>query len=163
MDDCMGCHKSASDDPTSCELCHVGSAERREGSTAWRSTHGAGWESTHGMGEIRTCSACHAPRFCIGCHGVRIPHPADWVVTHGATALGVQGPKCTTCHESQMCSGCHGLEMPHPAGFLPAHGGIAQESADGVCTTCHLQQSCDVCHLASSHPDVPGVGMGHGW
>jgi len=163
MDDCMGCHKSAADDPTSCELCHVGSAERRQGPTAWRSTHGAGWESTHGMGEIRTCSACHAPRFCIECHGVRIPHPADWIVSHGEAALGAGGPKCVTCHELTLCSGCHGIDMPHPEGFLPTHGAVALESGQDTCGTCHEPLSCDVCHLASSHPNVPGIGMGHGW
>ncbi|MBN2841432.1 MAG: hypothetical protein JXP37_10805 [Coriobacteriia bacterium] len=163
MDDCMGCHKAAADDPASCELCHVGDAERREGDTSWRSTHGAGWETTHGMGDITTCSDCHAPRFCIECHGVRIPHPTDWVVSHGATAVGAAGPKCETCHTATWCSDCHGLEMPHPEGFLPEHGPVTLEVGQGTCDTCHASTSCDVCHFASSHPVVPGVGMGHGW
>ncbi len=163
MDDCMGCHKSAADDPGSCELCHVGGGERRQGATSWRSTHGAAWESTHGMGEVRTCSACHATRFCIDCHGVRIPHAADWIVTHGQSALGEPGSRCVTCHEPTFCSDCHGMEMPHPEGFLPAHGPITLDLGQDACVTCHEPVSCDVCHLASSHPNIPGVGMGHGW
>jgi uncharacterized membrane protein len=48
MDDCMQCHRSSVDNLDTCETCHVpdANAERREGNTTWRVTHGAGWEQT---------------------------------------------------------------------------------------------------------------------
>jgi hypothetical protein len=163
MDDCMGCHKGAANDPSSCDLCHVGESERREGATSWRATHGPRWETTHGMGDISTCGACHAPRVCIGCHGVLIPHPADWVVSHGTTARTELGGGCVSCHREGWCIDCHGMEMPHPAGFLPDHGPIADELGADACNLCHDERGCYACHIASSHIDVPGLTTGHRW
>ena len=162
MDDCMGCHKGAADDPSRCSICHVGDAERREGVTSWRSTHGEGWETTHGMGDLDSCSACHAPRYCVDCHGVRVPHPVDWAAYHGASALGEAGEGCLTCHEQGWCSSCHGIDMPHPDTFLPEHGPLSDAMGEERCLRCHAEVACDICHFASSHPDLPGVGMGHG-
>ncbi len=161
MDDCMGCHKSAATDPKSCERCHVGAGERREGSTAWRATHGPEWEMTHGMGELTSCAGCHEPRVCVECHGVRVPHTADWMATHGDWAQESPGEKCVTCHDSEWCVDCHGVEMPHAPDFLPGHGPLALEIGQDACVRCHDVVSCHVCHFESSHPAVPGVGMGH--
>jgi hypothetical protein len=162
MDDCMGCHKGAANDPKSCEVCHVGDAQRREGTTAWRSTHGPDWQKTHGMGDLKTCSSCHEKRVCVDCHGVLVPHPTEWIVRHGRAALTDAGEGCGSCHQPDWCDKCHGLPMPHAPEFLPQHDIAALESGSESCKTCHDPLSCDYCHFASSHPSIPGVGMGHG-
>lgn len=163
MDDCMQCHRSSITQLDTCETCHVpdADAERRAGNTTWRVTHGAGWQQTHGMGDLRTCTACHEPSDCIDCHGVRVPHSADWLVVHGDSLEAVENDGCATCHETQWCVDCHGVEMPHPTGFLPAHGPEADEVGEDACFLCHNPENCNYCHLASSHPDLPGVTMGH--
>jgi hypothetical protein len=113
------------------------------------------------MGELKTCKACHEQAKCISCHGVREPQEAAWPTTHGETAMAAPGEKCSTCHEVDWCTSCHGLEMPHPAGFLPAHGPEATQLGEQTCTRCHDIITCHICHFESSHPAVPGVGMGH--
>ena len=163
MDDCMQCHRSSVDNLDTCETCHVpdADAERREGNTTWRVTHGAGWEQAHGMGDLRTCKACHEPSYCIECHGVQVPHPTDWLVGHGAPLAGVADDRCATCHETEWCTSCHQVEMPHPTGFLPLHGPEAEEIGEDACYRCHDAENCNACHIQSSHPNIPGVGMGH--
>lgn len=163
MEDCMGCHRASVRELRTCEVCHPPDApsERSPGWSAWRASHGKSWRQTHGMGDIEECRTCHAPQYCVSCHGVVLPHAEDWPASHGAEALASGGvAACTeSCHAQQWCTGCHGVEMPHPAGFLPAHGIEAEEAGDAVCATCHSRAACDECHLASSHPNVPGVEM----
>ncbi len=162
MEDCTSCHTTIVTDTTSCSLCHVDSRQRTEGDTAWRATHGPGWETTHGMGEMHSCMSCHATTYCADCHGVRMPHPDSWLLDHGAAAIESGTTGCATCHQRVWCDDCHGIEMPHGETFLPVHGPSAQAVGDGVCLSCHRQETCDICHLASSHPDVPAIGMRHG-
>jgi hypothetical protein len=163
MDDCMQCHRSSTANLETCSVCHVpdADAERREGNTTWRVTHGPGWQQTHGMGDLRTCTACHDPAYCIECHGVRVPHPSDWLVGHGDPLEGVEDERCATCHDSQWCVDCHQVDMPHPAGFLPAHGPEADEVGSERCYRCHDRRNCDECHIRSSHPSLPDVDIGH--
>lgn len=164
MDDCMGCHRSSGQDPDQCAICHVPDAtreDRREGPTAWRATHGPGWQSTHGMGDLDTCVSCHAPGFCTDCHGVRVPHPTDWLASHGPDTNLSGQTACATCHDPEWCTGCHGLEMPHASEFIKVHGPIARDSGEDVCGRCHDLRSCEVCHYESSHPNFPGIGMTH--
>lgn len=164
MDDCMSCHRSSGQNPEQCGECHVpdpASRERREGPTAWRATHGPGWKSTHRMGTLTTCVSCHIPGFCTECHGVRVPHPADWLASHGPVTVESSQAPCETCHDAGWCTGCHGVDMPHEPGFLPAHGLRATQVGEQVCARCHNPQTCVMCHYESSHPNLPGIGMGH--
>jgi hypothetical protein len=39
---------------------------------------------------------------------------------------------------------------------------ITLEVGEDRCATCHDPASCQDCHYRSSHPSVPGTGMGHG-
>ena len=164
MEDCTSCHRTSLQNIDACETCHVPGepSERREGTNAWRATHGEGWRETHGMGDLDTCTSCHVPRFCIGCHAVRVPHLADWVVEHGRDVSQSGREVCETCHDQAWCGSCHQIQMPHSEDFLPLHGPEAVRLGEEVCSRCHQQLACDMCHFESSHPNVPGLGMVHG-
>ena len=163
MDDCMTCHTTALSDMGGCSLCHLegGEDERAQTDTAWRVTHGPQWRQTHGMGDQSTCRSCHTVDFCVKCHGVRVPHPADWPAVHGRGLDAVGREGCATCHEPEWCTSCHGIEMPHPQGFLPAHGPESDRLGEETCERCHDPAGCDVCHFESSHPNLPIAGS-HG-
>ena len=159
MDDCVECHRTSPTNADSCNLCHVPdpSAERREGNTVWRATHGRGWQKTHGMGDLDMCKACHAPVYCIDCHGVRIPHSQDWLGSHGGQVVVSGRAECETCHESSWCDSCHQVEMPHPDTFLLVHEPQATELGRQLCYRCHVKEACDACHQYSQHLQVPEV------
>lgn len=164
MDSCMACHSASPNEVSGCSLCHSAGAQRqrRETDTSWRVTHGPTWEASHGLGEMKTCRTCHAAQDCVRCHGTPIPHTAEWPQIHGKGLAAATRKACATCHEPTWCDACHGIEMPHPPTFLPAHGPIADEVGEDKCNSCHAAAGCTDCHLRSAHPDLPGVGMGHG-
>jgi trimethylamine-N-oxide reductase cytochrome c-type subunit TorC len=164
MDSCMACHTASSTELSGCTMCHSTQSqrERRETDTSWRVTHGPTWKTTHGMGELDTCRTCHPAPFCVRCHGTPLPHTPDWSQVHGKGLAPQTREQCATCHEKSWCDACHGIEMPHPAGFLPRHGPITQTVGDEACARCHALAGCEDCHFRSSHPNLPGVGMGHG-
>lgn len=158
QDDCTPCHNQPLDDIVSCQLCHVG-GDNHAGAvlpTAWQSTHGPGWEETHGSGNLDGCVQCHKPSDCARCHGIELPHPQNWGLTHGAMANYVGQSKCRQCHAKSWCNtSCHaGVPMPHPAGFLPTHGVKAGEFGLEACHQCHTPDSCSACHYQSAHPHV---------
>lgn len=163
MEDCTSCHNQDPRDVSGCALCHTGEEERRIGvASVWRTTHGANWSTTHGMGDTRTCRACHSHDYCDRCHGTAIPHADDWKARHGATVSTQGATACRTCHQEAWCVRCHGTRMPHPVGFKRVHGKEADRLGDSSCLRCHPEEACAECHLRSSHPNLPGVGMGHG-
>lgn len=163
MEDCTRCHTVSVTNLESCETCHRADEDqdRREGATAWRATHGPGWETAHGMGDLTSCTTCHAGDFCVTCHGVKLPHGAEWPREHGRDLEPVTREACATCHEPAWCEGCHGVEMPHPGGFMAEHEFVSADVGEQTCVNCHNKEYCNACHLASSHPDLPGVGMVH--
>lgn len=165
MDDCLTCHRTAEGNLGSCEGCHPddGNDERGPNQTAWQVTHGDNWEQAHGLGDLNTCASCHDQGFCVSCHQVRVPHPADWQNLHGNGLDDTIRQSCATCHEETWCADCHrGVEMPHPSTFLPVHGPEADRLGAETCSRCHDERACDECHFRSAHPNVPGVAGPHG-
>jgi hypothetical protein len=152
MERCVACHteRNAS---LECETCHDDKVDREQvTSTIWRVTHGSTWQVTHGMGDTDSCATCHHPTYCSRCHGVALPHPADFGTTHGAPAQAARA-KCSQCHDRKaFCDDCHGISMPHPASFLPKHSKLAAERHDGACMKCHYESDCDNCHTRHIHP-----------
>ncbi len=157
MGSCTSCHDGRRA-PDTCATCHVGKRDvPREGSNAWRVTHGANWKSTHGMGDLTTCRVCHADADCTKCH-LGVPHRSDWAATHGAEAEKAGKAKCLVCHIRALCDGCHGTVMPHPSGWLAAHPTSttpAQAAGDGLCRGCHSETDCRECHELHVHPGIP--------
>ncbi|HEX9093227.1 MAG TPA: hypothetical protein VF902_04515 [Coriobacteriia bacterium] len=152
MDDCVRCHLK-NDAPVRCDTCHADkSTADRIAAGPWQVTHGPNWRTTHGMGDIALCSMCHASTKCVQCHGMALPHPADFGRTHGTAALTLSA-KCLECHSRErFCDACHGSPMPHPADFLPTHSKIAKSRQDEACLKCHYQSDCNACHVAHTHP-----------
>lgn len=152
MEDCVACHRQAGA-PVACDACHSEKGEReRLAKGPWQVTHGPGWERTHGMGTLEWCATCHPTGYCVQCHGVDLPHPADFGRTHGALAKQ-RDAKCSSCHDQGgLCDSCHGVQMPHPKGFLAAHPAQVSSSSDARCLSCHIKRDCDACHTKHIHP-----------
>lgn len=164
MEGCVTCHSSTDADPDGCDYCHVDedASRVRTDVTPWQVTHGETWGRVHGMGDLSSCVSCHAPSYCATCHGVGMPHPKSWSVTHGdGLRVEARREKCESCHRSGWCDDCHGVPMPHGEGFLPRHGPIAERAAKGTCMRCHAEQACDDCHFRSAHPNIPGADRIH--
>ena len=100
---CYSCHL-ARDLPVSCITCHTAEhvAEYRP--------HQAGFLGEHGSYTLRegfACYHCHgSERWCLDCHGLPMPHPADIIDTHPALVQG-QPETCANCHGSRSCIRCH--------------------------------------------------------
>ena len=86
------------------------------------------------------CTQCHQQRQCDSCHRSPMPHPNDWLTTHGTADTQA----CSQCHEPRECSDCHGTTIPHPPNWSTAH---ATASGNGsTCTKCHDRRTCEQCH-----------------
>jgi hypothetical protein len=155
MEECVSCH-SGKGLPIDCETCHLENADEEALARTygpWQVTHGPNWRKTHGLGDTDSCVTCHPKGYCTRCHGVALPHPADFGATHGLAA--VEKPDaCATCHADRtaFCDACHTIEMPHPEGFIAEHPRIAKSDADPTCLHCHADNDCGLCHSAHVHP-----------
>lgn len=108
-----------------------------------------GYEQT-----VNTCYTCHQKQFCTDCHGVEMPHPADFATNHAKA--GTQNPAvCANCHarssvEAQgtnFCSACH-----HPSGspdrsWLAQHFEAVRATGAQPCFDCHNPRYCSACHV----------------
>ncbi len=158
MDRCVGCHE-AEGISTACDVCHLAGREARlNGRGPWQVTHGPDRERTHGMGDLSTCDACHPAStfdttgFCAGCHGIDVPHTADFGGEHGRLAIA-DIDSCRTCHNQEtLCDACHQMDMPHPAEFTAQHSRIATGDQDARCLRCHVSTDCAQCHTSHLHP-----------
>ncbi len=138
---CRGCHQQKD----FCTKCHNG----------LEMPHPVGWtRKTHGTVVLDRgkgiCASCHTkkdPTFCIDCHGLPMPHPADWRTAHAPVGQSQPG-KCVKCHGQDSCMRCHGLQMPHPAGWLGTHPSVAL-SSPSLCSRCHSSSFCFACHGVS--------------
>ncbi len=158
MEACVACHLDSTA-PVACDTCHeLKTAAERLKKQPWADTHSTGWETSHGLDELRYCRTCHPADFCTTCHGVALPHGAEFPARHGAEARKIDST-CLDCHDrTAYCDACHGVEMPHPTGFLAEHGTAARGPADARCLKCHRQSDCDSCHDA--HVQASGSSSG---
>jgi hypothetical protein len=160
MGGCLGCHdtKRAS---VKCATCHtkkVAVARPVQGSL--KAAHGSTWKSAHGLADLRTCTACHEPPYCVKCHGTTLPHPSGFMATHGPDAMK-PGAACTTCHSDRaVCDSCHGIDMPHPADWRPKHTAAATTRSDPKCLKCHEEFDCRNCHAGHAHPGTTKGTLG---
>jgi hypothetical protein len=159
MDDCFPCHdgERASSE---CETCHIDDIAV----TAFPEEFPA--VETVAAGE--SCYECHAEGPCVSCHGVTMPHPADWSDpeaggrgTHAREGFANRDV-CFRCHyapgqqfvaSDESCS-CHGLlgKMHGGEAWVAEHGLQATGQKPGQysdCFTCHSNSLCDQCHPPS--------------
>lgn len=151
MNMCLDCH-NAERVRSNCTTCHAAkSTAQVQGTGEWQITHGPNWKQTHGMGDLNTCAGCHASDFCVRCHGIPLPHDADFIKLHPTSALSNRA-SCSVCHQQSFCDRCHGLPMPHPADFTPSHPAYVKKHGQSLCLKCHLESDCTNCHVKHVHP-----------
>jgi hypothetical protein len=102
------------------------------------------------MGDAATCMACHTQDDCAECHGAGVPHTADFIKTHPASAKN-DNAKCDGCHETSFCDSCHATPMPHTSEFVSTHPKTAEQQA-ALCDRCHADSDCTECHEKHVHP-----------
>lgn len=144
---CLRCHDGtgASAD---CSVCHPGGITDVRGVSAYD-------YPIVQLPPVTTCEGCHSMERCDACHGLRMPHPADWaeVGRHGRAGAFTRREKCKKCHERADCqSACHPVgAFPgdgHVAEWDTLHGADASPEALARCRQCHSAAgfSCRSCH-----------------
>lgn len=99
------------------------------------------------------CNTCHAESFCTDCHGVPMPHPANFKQGHGT--FGKKNPeKCTRCHGAadKFCDQCHhGRElewtMDTKRTWVKQHYEPVAKHGASICFKCHEPTYCARCHV----------------
>lgn len=170
--ECLSCHpgvghdESGGDatddvgpDPTElmsrCLLCHDDDTASAECATCHRTAplDQASDPAYPGTTPIRvTCKGCHQSAVearCTACHGIEMPHPADFSRDHARRSA--QEPElCASCHAeaagADACT-CHLDVNLHGtySEWFPVHGTAALANGQGGCA-CHSEASCARCH-----------------
>jgi hypothetical protein len=167
MEACFRCHNLAEDAkaPGDCSACHPEEFELVPESHEATNFYNLGGESS-GHADLKIeepgyCGICHTEDvFCVDCHGIVMPHPADFKENHGEA--GRTSPDvCKNCHARgevassagfEFCNSCH-----HPAGdpakpWLPQHFVAVDQSGPEACFACHTPTYCAECHVGSIKP-----------
>ncbi|MBI5231305.1 MAG: hypothetical protein HY876_03970 [Coriobacteriales bacterium] len=140
MSACLRCHDGVRA-PSECTTCHTRAPLDR-----LRKIRGA--KSKTGV----TCRGCHltkTDRKCKSCHGLEMPHPAEFRRGHAAYSWS-RPAQCASCHETadgrEGCS-CHPEENQHGTyeRWFPMHGRQATATGRNGCR-CHDSASCMRCH-----------------
>lgn len=117
---------------------------------------------------INRCYTCHVQEsFCDSCHGVAMPHPAEFLepvapgdaAGHPALSKDPElAAKCVMCHgvESQthFCSSCHHGEKSNNWNFdtskdwtsIQHTEAVGQDGFDSCMARCHDLKFCNDCH-----------------
>ena len=115
-------------------------------------------------GTINECFTCHIQEeFCDVCHGIRVPHAADFVESHGGELNLDAAASCAVCHnktgdaanDALTCTLCHHGQFDPAAGPWGTQHPltVAEEGTDG-CFECHEALFCASCHV-SGKPATP--------
>lgn len=101
--DCSTCHGNSD-----CRVCHRGNLMK---------SHQENWAENHtqtGAEKHDFCAVCHDVSntdVCTTCHGVAIPHSAEFTFDHKSVASFENDSICFKCHEMESkCAECHDLE-----------------------------------------------------
>ncbi|PKQ15431.1 MAG: hypothetical protein CVT67_09425 [Actinobacteria bacterium HGW-Actinobacteria-7] len=109
------------------------------------------------------CSTCHTDQFCTNCHGMEMPHsaefkkPKDVKDPAGHPALSkTKAAKCVQCHgdnsKTHFCDSCHhgesvNFEYDKNAQWTQQHPKAVAKSGIRSCTeNCHVTKFCEDCH-----------------
>ncbi|NOY56875.1 MAG: hypothetical protein GXP34_12955 [Actinobacteria bacterium] len=153
MDRCFACHGQtpAAFAPGRCTLCHSLSfiPSPRSHADRWATEHGVGLQAN-----AESCTLCHdTTQFCTACHGVEIPHPADWATSTHPLAFFEAGPEtCAKCHQLEAsrsrddCDACHHPQGGADVSWKATHPSVVQTSANNTCFSCHQPATCVRCH-----------------
>jgi nitrate/TMAO reductase-like tetraheme cytochrome c subunit len=156
---CFDCHglSKAAKAPGTCQTCHLKGVDLRPAS------HKTGkWLTAHGpIAKVgrQQCAMCHYDKFCIGCHGLVMPHPKGWAGSgpSGHAAVAARGRSvCTKCHagSSDLCTMCHHKGFDASKGpWIKQHPAMASRTGTVFCFRCHDAMFCARCH--TSGPPTP--------
>jgi nitrate/TMAO reductase-like tetraheme cytochrome c subunit len=123
------------------------------------------------------CGTCHKEQFCTDCHGMQMPHPAEFKepkakgdpAGHPVIAQ-TKFAKCEMCHQpkkTQFCAECHhgkkvGWEFKKNVPWEQQHGGAVAKSGVKSCTaSCHEVKFCVACHTKKKA--FPSSHKAKGW
>jgi hypothetical protein len=161
---CFTCHGRTADAkaPGTCETCHSGEFEARpesHRSASWRTKHGKASQT-----KAQPCDMCHEPSFCTNCHGLQMPHPADWVKGKpGHSTVGAANRQvCAQCHTEKpdLCSMCHHKDQqPANGPWVDQHPEMVRKRGASFCFECHKDVFCYDCHTKrrKNVPPTPTV------
>lgn len=146
---CVDCHRREKA-TIACNSCHPARFKLRPASH-----DKANWTKVHDERLTKDCTYCHNEETwsCDSCHGLPMPHPANWNSSHAneVSRFGL----CSKCHEDQYyCERCHhqGYE-PTRESWRRVHPRVIKAKRDSGCRTCHNTSFCDNCHrTANRHP-----------
>ncbi len=103
------------------------------------------------------CGYCHGEggveaKFCQDCHGIKMPHPADFTDTHvGSFQDGsLTKPVCTNCHVQLFCDRCHHEGATGARPWTLEHPVIVRDKGADPCFECHEPKICAQCHVGLS-------------
>ncbi len=163
MAKCFACHSQdeAGAPPGACDACHPPDFRLVPASHAdpdWlppleRLGTVEAVHSIEGQGGPEECSVCHDADFCIDCHEVEMPHPADWTAAHPETARDVGEGACGNCHAARtLCNECH--HAGFVAGDVPwakQHRNVIAQNGVLPCLQCHSSTTCAHCHTTGEY------------
>ncbi|MDI6711870.1 MAG: cytochrome c3 family protein [Anaerosomatales bacterium] len=170
---CLECHKNAGHRSGSqgvsmntCLRCHDGSQASAECSachtkdTAFAVRTRRTFSFVH-LPPVTDCGGCHDQRSCDACHGLRMPHPKDFLDGEHARQAGFEKKElCWRCHTYLECGKCHAVKPPgqgawgHGTGdwWRKEHGRSTPKGAQTGCG-CHGRSPyaragnyCKACH-----------------
>lgn len=152
MNTCLRCHdgKNAAAD---CGECH-------KKDTAFAARERRTFSFVH-LPPITDCGGCHDQKVCDACHGLRMPHPQDFLAGEHARYAGFEKKNlCWRCHTLADCGRCHSVKAPglgawgHGTGnwWRYEHGRVTPKGAQAGCG-CHGSSPyaragnyCKACH-----------------
>lgn len=119
-----------------------------------------GHEGTLGVPAVAAvdyCGTCHVTdTFCVGCHGVEMPHPADFVSNHAEEGRK-SAEACSRCHGGQgqpiagggtdFCNNCHHKGADPNRTWISQHMEPVRSSGAQACFECHKPTYCSACHV----------------
>jgi hypothetical protein len=148
---CFNCH-GRSDYPRAsadCVVCH------QRGVTLRPASHTTGdWLAGHGKvakGDRRLCAMCHQVSWCTNCHGLPMPHPANWATVGHPIAAKSNRVICQQCHQGKtnLCTMCHHKGYDAGQGpWLKRHPLMVDRTGASFCMQCHEPTFCTRCHEA---------------
>ncbi|MRS13082.1 MAG: hypothetical protein EG823_08440 [Actinobacteria bacterium] len=154
MGKCYTCHGQPDypEATAECEACHPSGYELLPPSHAvktWARGHGDASEQ-----DQRLCTMCHQQEVCNGCHGLPMPHPAEWAAgvngTDGHAAVAKEQPEtCDSCHDGgpDLCTMCHHTSFDPMKGlWIEQHATEVESEGKQYCERCHASAYCSFCH-----------------
>lgn len=149
MRQCFTCHGTDEypDAPVACDACHPTDYKLLPQShdvADWLTEHPAALKA-----DPNGCAMCHQQSFCDDCHGVEIPHPANWAVAHSKVADERGRDVCARCHGAgpDLCTSCHHSAYDASKGtWAEQHNAVVYASGAAQCLECHGGIFCSHCH-----------------